>query len=91
MIEGKSYNFTENSLKIIQKNPENSLNLFKNPENSLNLFKNPENSLKSKKYSKTIHCTQCGKEFTRKDNLKVHIKSYCKNIIGEIINYHQRI
>ena len=73
MIEGKSYNFTENSLKIIQKNPENSLNL----------FKNPENSLKSKKYSKkTIHCTQCGKEFTRKDNLKVHIKSYCKNIIG---------
>ena len=81
MIKGKLNIFTENSLKMSLKDPENSLNLFKNPENSLNIFKNPENSLKNNEYSKKyLRCKDCGKEFTRKDNLKVHMKSYCKNI-----------
>jgi len=34
---------------------------------------------------------RCGSEFTRKDNLKVHIKNYCKNILDLSNNEDQKL
>ena len=40
---------------------------------------------------KVFCCMRCGSEFTRKDNLKVHIKNYCKNILDLSNNEDQKL
>lgn len=82
----KSTNFIKKTLR----NPEDSL---RNPEDSLRnreseqtvVGKNEINEprvldmARCSKSIKTYSCLHCDKEFTRKDNLKVHMVKYCKH------------
>ncbi len=64
-----------NSIKTIQtlKNTEKCSNI---TENSL---KNPDNSLKNTEENQCKNiCRFCGKGFSRKDNMIIHMKEYCK-------------
>jgi len=63
-VLGKEY---LDSLKNPEKHPEKTL---KNPENEKNSLKNSG--------KKTLKCSLCSKGFSRPDNLKVHLSSFCK-------------
>ncbi len=62
-------------------NKYHSINSLENPEVSL---KNPENNLKNPKKTLNISCEYCNKIFSRKDNLKVHLKT-CKKRADKIV------
>ena len=47
----------------------------------------PPISLQNNSFKKIFVCEKCGKEFSRKDNLKRHIELRCKKNINEDIDY----
>ena len=59
----------------------------KNPPKPSKMSDDPPNSLQNQSFKKIFVCEKCGKEFSRKDNLKRHIELRCKKNINEDIDY----
>jgi len=54
----------------------------KNPIDTIGaLGETPNQIINQPPINKVFCCMHCGSDFTRKDNLKVHIENYCKNIL----------